>query len=67
LAGRPYDLLHAAVSLWLNTGVQAPEVADRAGQSVEVLLKIYAKCIDGEEAMVNRRIEDALGGLPWVA
>jgi hypothetical protein len=25
-----------------------------------VLLKVYAKCIDGEEATVNRRIEDAL-------
>jgi integrase len=31
LAGRPYDLRHAAVSLWLNRGVPAPEVAQRAG------------------------------------
>jgi integrase len=60
LAGRPYDLRHAAVSLWLNAGVPAPEVAERAGHSVEVLLKVYAKCIDGEEATVNRRIEEAL-------
>lgn len=27
LAGRPYDLRHAAVSLWLNAGVPAPTVA----------------------------------------
>ncbi|HXO11490.1 MAG TPA: hypothetical protein VN871_03905, partial [Mycobacterium sp.] len=27
LAGRPYDLRHAAVSLWLNAGVPATEVA----------------------------------------
>jgi hypothetical protein len=27
LAGRPYDLRHSAVSLWLNTGVPATEVA----------------------------------------
>jgi integrase len=60
LAGRPYDLRHAAVSLWLNAGVPATEVADRAGHSVEVLLRVYAKCIDGQEDAVNRRIETAL-------
>ena len=62
MAGRPYDLRHGAVSLWLNAGVPATEVAERAGHSVDVLLKIYATCIDGQEATVNRRIEDALGG-----
>ena len=31
LAGRPYDLRHAGVSLWLNAGVPATEVARRAG------------------------------------
>jgi hypothetical protein len=36
LAGRPYDLRHAAVSTWLNAGVPAAEVAERAGHSVEV-------------------------------
>lgn len=61
LAVRPYDLRHAAVSLWLNAGVPATEVANRAGQSVEVLLRIYAKCIDGDEGIMNGRIEDALG------
>jgi hypothetical protein len=45
LAG-PCDLRHAGVSLWLNAGVHAPEVADRAGHSVDGLLKVYAKCID---------------------
>jgi integrase len=62
LAGRPYDLRHAAVSLWLNSGVPATEVATRAGHSVDVLLKVYAKCLDGQEATVNQRIEAALGG-----
>ncbi len=60
LAGRPYDLRHAAVSLWLNGGVAAPEVANRAGHSVEVLLRVYAKCIDGGEETANRRIDEAL-------
>jgi integrase len=60
LAGRPYDLRHAAVSLWLNAGVHAPEAAERAGHSVEVMLRVYAKCIDGQRDIVNQRIEDAL-------
>jgi hypothetical protein len=47
LGRRPYDLRHAAVSLWLNSGVSATEVARRAGHGVVVLLKIYAHCIDG--------------------
>ncbi|GIH12468.1 integrase [Rugosimonospora africana] len=60
LAGRPYDLRHAALSLWLNAGVQATDAAERAGNSVDVLLKVYAKCLDGQEATINRRIEAAL-------
>jgi integrase len=60
LAGRPYDLRHAAVSLWLNGGVAATEVARRAGHGVAVLLRVYANCIDGEEETVNAKIEQAL-------
>jgi integrase len=59
LAGRPYDLRHAAVSLWLNRGVPAPEVAQRAGHSVDVLLKVYAKCIEGDRIKINNVVEDA--------
>jgi integrase len=61
MAARPYDLRHAGVSQWLNSGVPAPEVAARAGHSVDVLLKIYAKCIDGQEAEMNERILAGLG------
>ncbi|GGV00690.1 tyrosine-type recombinase/integrase [Streptomyces spectabilis] len=66
LAFRPYDLRHAGVSQWLNSGVPAPEVAARAGHSVDVLLKIYAKCIDGQEKEMNDRIMQGLeeGGGP---
>jgi integrase len=60
MAARPYDLRHGAVSLWLNSGVAVTEVADRAGHSVEVLLRVYAKCIDGGEEVANRRIDEAL-------
>ncbi|MBD0736432.1 tyrosine-type recombinase/integrase [Streptomyces sp. CBMA29] len=61
MAARPYDLRHAGVSQWLNSGVPAPEVAARAGHSVDVLLKIYAKCIDGQETEMNERIMRGLG------
>jgi integrase len=60
LAARPYDLRHAAVSLWLNAGVPATQVAEWAGHSVNVLLRVYAKCIDGQEEAARRRIERAL-------
>ncbi|WP_225848788.1 site-specific integrase [Streptomyces sp. HPF1205] len=60
LAARPYDLRHACVSLWLNSGVDPVEVARRAGHSVAVLLKVYAKCLDGATSMANARIEAAL-------
>ena len=45
LALRPYDLRHGGISLRLNAGVPATQVAEWAGHSVEVLLTIYAKCI----------------------
>jgi integrase len=61
LARRPYDLRHAAVSTWLNGGVAPTQVAEWAGHSVDVLLKIYAKCLDGGEALALNRIDDALG------
>lgn len=60
LAARPYDLRHAAVSTWLNAGVPAPQVAEWAGHSVEVLLSIYAKCVDGDAAEHRAKIAAAL-------
>ncbi|WP_217182215.1 tyrosine-type recombinase/integrase [Streptomyces sp. AC495_CC817] len=61
LAARPYDLRHAALSSWLNAGVDPTEVAERAGNSVEVLLSRYAKCLDGRQDIANRRIAELLG------
>lgn len=60
LAARPYDLRHAGVSLWLNAGVPATEVAARAGHGVEVLLRVYASCLDGQGTIANARIDDVL-------
>jgi integrase len=61
LARRVYDLRHACVSTWLNGGIPPVQVAEWAGHSVAILLKIYAKCLDGQDAIAKRRIEDALG------
>ena len=60
MARRPYDLRHACLSTWLNAGVPATQVAEWAGHSVNVLLRVYAKCIDGQDEAARRRIEDAL-------
>jgi integrase len=60
LAKRPYDLRHACVSTWLNAGVAVPQVAEWPGHSVEILLSTYAKCIDGQEGLARKRIQEAL-------
>ena len=60
LARRPYDLRHAAVSLWQSAGVPPARVAERAGHSVEVLLRVYAKCLDDGDQAANTRIDAAL-------
>jgi hypothetical protein len=49
------------VSTWLNAGVPPTQVAEWAGHSVEVLLKVYAKCLDGQDRLARRRISEALG------
>jgi len=37
------------------------QVAEWAGRSVAVLLRIYAKCIAGQEVTARHRVEYALG------
>ncbi|MFE2967206.1 hypothetical protein ACFXKC_26720 [Streptomyces sp. NPDC059340] len=60
LAAIPYDLRHACVSFWLCSGVSLAETARRAGQSVAVLQRYYAKVLDGEGAKMNALIEQGL-------
>jgi integrase len=59
LAERPYDLRHARLSTWLNAGVAPAQVAEWAGNSVPVLLRVYAKCLTDSEQTALRRIEAA--------
>jgi integrase len=60
LARRPYDLRHACLSTWLNGGVYPTQVAEWAGHSVDVLLRIYARCVVGQDELAKRRISEAL-------
>jgi integrase len=60
LGKRPYDLRHAAVSTWLKAGVEVTRVAEWAGHSVAVLLKVYAKFIDGGEQSARLRVQQLL-------
>jgi integrase len=59
-AAIPYDLRHTCVSFWLRSGVSLAETARRAGQSVAVLQRYYAKVLDGEEDRMNALIEQGL-------
>jgi integrase len=60
LARRPYDLRHAALSLWLNAGGDPAQIAARAGNSVTVLLTVYTHCIHGQDDLLNRQIDQVL-------
>ncbi|GGK91873.1 hypothetical protein Sme01_54250 [Sphaerisporangium melleum] len=64
LAKRPYGLGHACLSTWLNAGVSAQRVAGWAGNSVEVLLRTYAKCLVGQDERSMRLISEVLRPTP---
>lgn len=65
-AGPPPDDLAATVrwlstnTVKLNAGVPATQVAEWAGHSVHVLLKVYAKCIEGQDEAARQRIDEML-------
>jgi integrase len=61
LARKPYDFRHAGVSWRLNAGTPATLVAEWAGHTVEVLYRIYAHCLDGDDERWFERMEQALG------
>jgi hypothetical protein len=48
------------VCTWLNGGVYPTQVAEWAGRSVDVLLRIYAKCVASQDERAKRRISEAL-------
>ncbi|MFQ6200439.1 hypothetical protein [Streptomyces sp. NPDC000405] len=60
LAKRPYDLRHAGISFWLASGVDPAECARRAGQSIHVLFRYYAKFLAGTRDRANELIEQSM-------
>jgi integrase len=61
LARKPYDFRHAGISGRLNVGTPPALVAEWAGHTVEVLLRIYTHCLDGGDDKWLRRMEELLG------
>lgn len=59
LLKRQYDLRHSCISEWLADVGDPTIVAEWAGHSVAVLLRVYAKCIDGRQEVAKRRIMEA--------
>lgn len=60
LADVPYSLRHAGISLWIKAGVDPVEVARRAGHSIAVLWRFYAKILRGQQHKANELIDTAL-------
>jgi uncharacterized protein DUF3631 len=65
--GPPLRALAAEVNAWmrangeaLESAAPATQVAEWAGHSVNVLMKVYAKCIDGQEDAARKRLAAAL-------
>ncbi|WP_405743431.1 site-specific integrase [Streptomyces sp. NBC_01525] len=56
----PYTGRKAGISFWIASGVDPTEVARRAGHSVAVLHKFYAKVLDGRREHANALIEQAM-------
>ncbi len=54
-----YDLRHTRLTKWLNDGIPPAQVAEWAGNSVPVLLAIYARCVDGQLSDLKKRLEAA--------
>ncbi|TDC51545.1 hypothetical protein E1281_20385 [Actinomadura sp. KC345] len=50
----------AVVARGTVVSVPATQVAEWSGHSVEVLLRVYAKCIEGQDEAAKRRNEQAL-------
>jgi hypothetical protein len=61
LGRRHYDLRHAAVSLWLNSGCPPPRSPAAPGTASPSCSRSTPHCIDGQATAANQRIAEALG------
>lgn len=55
---RVYDCRHTCLTAWLNRGIPPAQVAEWAGNSVPVLLAIYARCVVGQRDNCLKQIHD---------
>lgn len=46
----------------MNAGVDATLIADWAGHSVNVLFRVYAKCVTGRDSQARDRVASYLAG-----
>jgi integrase len=60
LAARPYDLRHTCVTNWLNASADPAQVAAWAAHRVNVLLRVYLRCVTGRDEIAKQRIEQAM-------
>ncbi|SDH66146.1 Phage integrase family protein [Actinokineospora alba] len=60
LIKRPYDLRHSCLSMHLNAGIEPTRVAKWGGNSLRVLLEVYADCTDAGEQAARARLGVAL-------
>ncbi|MFI0901613.1 tyrosine-type recombinase/integrase [Streptomyces sp. NPDC020983] len=60
LAQIPYCLRAAGISLWITAGIPPAEAARRAGHSLAMLYRIYAKPLRGHQEHANQLIAAAL-------
>lgn len=58
--GGPTTYATTCLSTWLNGGDYPTQVAEWAGHRVDVLLRISAKCVVGQDELAKRRITEAL-------
>ncbi|MFC1419162.1 hypothetical protein [Streptacidiphilus cavernicola] len=63
VAQQVYDLRHLCLTEWLNRRVPPAKAAAWAGNSVAVLLEIYARCIDGEDDDIKKALDAAVAAL----
>jgi integrase len=53
----PYDNRHAGISVMLNAGVDALDVAERAGNSAEVIHRVYGHRTAGRDQINNGKVD----------
>ena len=59
---KPYDLRHSCASMLLAETKAPVAVAERLGNSVEVLLRDYAEALEGHHELVTEAAERLFGG-----